>query len=144
GQGAPNSFTASVVIDAATRRLVRARAGNRCEYCRLPQSAIDAAFHVEHVVPRQHRGGDDESNLALACDRCNLMKGPNLTAVDPVTADVVRVFDPRREIWHEHFELQDATIVGLSPTGRATVELLQFNAPRRRHLRDLLIAAGMF
>jgi 5-methylcytosine-specific restriction endonuclease McrA len=62
--------SAHVVIDIATRRLVRERARGRCEYCRLPQSAVDAAFHVEHIVPRQHHGPDDADNLALACDRC--------------------------------------------------------------------------
>jgi len=56
------------------------RAGNRCEYCRLPEELSDVPFHVEHIVARQHQGGDELSNLALACDRCNLYKGPNLAS----------------------------------------------------------------
>jgi 5-methylcytosine-specific restriction endonuclease McrA len=70
-------------MDVIRRQEVRSRAGDACEYCRLPQSAIDRRFHVEHVIARQHGGGDDLDNLALACDRCNLYKGPNLTAIDP-------------------------------------------------------------
>ncbi len=55
-------------MDAGTRRLVRERAGERCEYCRLPQSALPLArFHIEHVIARQHRGGDGPGNLALSC-----------------------------------------------------------------------------
>ena len=69
-------------MDAAIRHLVHQRAGECCEYCRLPQEAVDATFHVEHIIALQHGGNDDPSNLALACDRCNLYKGPNLTSVD--------------------------------------------------------------
>jgi len=42
-------------------------------------------FHVEHIVSRQHGGTDDPSGPALACDRCNAYKGPNLTSIDPDT-----------------------------------------------------------
>jgi 5-methylcytosine-specific restriction endonuclease McrA len=102
-------------MDAATRRLVRQRASFRCEYCRLPQSAVSAAFHVEHIRPRQHGGGDDPQNLALACDRCNLCKGPNLVGVDLETEHIVQLFDPRRDAWNEHFALAGADVVGARP-----------------------------
>lgn len=61
------------MIDAAVRELVRRRAGERCEYCRLPQHAEEAAFHVDHILAQQHlpTDVDDPSNLALACHRCN-------------------------------------------------------------------------
>ena len=72
-------------MDASTRQLVRQRAGSRCEYCRLPENAVDVPFHVEHIIARRHGGSDDPSNLCLACDRCNLHKGPNLNSIDPDT-----------------------------------------------------------
>jgi hypothetical protein len=131
-------------MDAATRRLVRRRAGFRCEYCRLPQSAVDATFHVEHVIPRQHRGGDDDDNLALACNRCNLAKGPNLTGLDPDTGAIAVLFNPRQQAWHEHFEVAGFEILGRTATGRTTAHLLQFNSPHRCHLRELLIISGEF
>ena len=53
-------------MDAATRNFVRRRAGGRCEYCLLPQESFEAAHHIEHIVARQHGGGDETSNLALA------------------------------------------------------------------------------
>ena len=53
-------------IDAALRRLVRTRAGNRCEYCRCQQDELPfVTFHVEDVISRQHGGSDEESNLCL-------------------------------------------------------------------------------
>jgi hypothetical protein len=68
---------ASVMIDPTVRDFVRQRAGDRCEYCRLPQHADEARFHIEYIVARQHAPpyADDSENLALACHRCNLYKG---------------------------------------------------------------------
>ena len=131
-------------MNAATRRLVRRRAADRCEYCRLPQRAVDFTFHIEHVVARQHGGADDASNLALACDRCNLYKGPNLAAIDPDSGRVVRIFHPRTDAWDDHFEIAGAAIVGRTPAGRATVGLLRMNAVARLRLRAALRTAGDF
>ena len=66
------------MIDSETRLLVRERAAERCEYCQLPEWASPISFHVEHIRAKQHGGDDQPENLALACDRCNLHKGPNL------------------------------------------------------------------
>ncbi|MBI1901054.1 MAG: HNH endonuclease [Planctomycetia bacterium] len=132
------------MISAALRRLVRRRAGDRCEYCRLPQSAVDITFHVEHVIARQHGGLTQPQNLALACDRCNLYKGTNLTAIDPETGEIQALFNPRRQAWDTHMALHGIRLRGRTPTGRATVRLLQMNSARRRRLRALLIKTGQF
>jgi hypothetical protein len=131
-------------MDAAVREMVWQRAGERCEYCRLPQMAVDLTFHVEHIIARQHSGSDDPSNLCLSCDRCNLHKGPNLAAIDPASGQIVLLFHPRRDRWDEHFELVEASIVGRTATGRATAQLFQMNHVRRRELRGQLIAAGLY
>jgi hypothetical protein len=117
------------------RELVRDRAGNRCEYCRLPQWCVAATFHVEHIVARQHGGADEADNLALACDRCNFLKGTNLTAIDPMTRAVVRLFNPRTQQWREHFTQAEFQLVGLTDCGRATVQLLSMNSEPRVKLR---------
>jgi 5-methylcytosine-specific restriction endonuclease McrA len=123
-------------MTAAMRKLVRERAGERCEYCRLPQSALPfATFHVEHVIAIQHGGSDEDLNLALACDRCNAFKGSNLSGVDPETESIVRLFNRRSDTWQDHFVAEGTTIVGRTVTGRATVHLLQMNARRRQQLR---------
>lgn len=129
-------------MDQALRNAVWERAQWRCEYCRMPQRAVDATFHIEHIVARQHQGSDDESNLALACDRCNLFKGPNLSSVDQQTGEVVLLFHPRRDCWDDHFELRGDMICGLTAKRRATASLLQMNARARRELRAFLLELG--
>lgn len=126
-------------MDAATRDAVRRRAGNRCEYCLLPQEHSGLAHHIEHIVAKQHGGLDHQDNLALACHRCNLRKGPNLTGIDPVGGDVVALFHPRRDRWAEHFQFRGLRIEGLTPVGRATVYVLAMNDARRLDLRSELL-----
>lgn len=131
-------------MDAATSQLVRQRAGNRCEYCHLPQDFSDLRFHVEHIVPRQHRGSDNPDNLALACPECNLHKGPNLTGIDPDTNQVTPLFHPRRDKWEDHFALVDGRIAGKTPTGRTTAWLLTMNTNDNLRIRQRLVRLGLF
>jgi hypothetical protein len=129
-------------MDAATREFVRQRAAGRCEYCLLRQEHCDLTHHVEHIVARQHGGSDDASNLALACHRCNLRKGPNLTAIDPLTREVVPLFHPRSSDWAEHFIMESERITGITAVGRATVQLLAMNDARRLELRTQILNSG--
>jgi hypothetical protein len=131
------------VVDIATRKFVVDRAGERCEYCRITQSGYIARFHVDHVLPKQHGGNDDRENLAFCCPVCNRKKGPNLSGVDPHTGSIVTIFNPRQQVWSEHFRWSGATIVGISPHGRATVVVLDLNETRRLKLRRALLAEGM-
>jgi len=126
-------------MDATVRDLVRRRAGDRCEYCRLKQEHLPfSTFHIEHIIPRKHGGSDDPSNLALACDRCNAYKGSNLTGIDPDTGALIPLFSPRVHAWDDHFVLSDVTIVGLTAMGRTTVRVLNMNDARRIRLRAML------
>jgi HNH endonuclease len=126
-------------MDAATRRIVRSRAGEQCEYCYSMQDDEPfLPFHIEHIIPKQHGGTDDPSNLALACWHCNSHKGPNLTAIDPASSQVVSLFNPRLERWYDHFSREGARIVGLTPEGRATARLLAMNTLPRLELRAAL------
>lgn len=126
-------------MNPATRTAVRDRAADRCEYCHIRQTDLPfAVFHVEHVVARQHGGSDELDNLAYACQQCNLHKGPNLSSIDPVTGQLAAVFNPRQEWWPDHFLVQDALMVGITPCGRATVRLLQMNSHDRIALREQL------
>ena len=87
-------------------------------------------------MSRQHGGSDEPGTLALAFDRCNAYKGPNLTSLDPDTNAIVPLFNPRQDIWGDHFAVRAGRITGLTPKGRATVRLLNMNAPRRVELRE--------
>lgn len=132
-------------MDDAVRRLVRNRAGRRCEYCRLPETyAAFASFHIEHVTAKQHGGTDARSNLALACHHCNLRKGPNLTGIDPVTGRIARLFHPRRHRWSHHFAWHGPRLVGRTAIGRATIAVLQMNDPDAVKCREALVAEGVF
>jgi hypothetical protein len=79
----------------------------------------------------------------MACPNCNWNKGPNLSAIDPADSSIALLFNPREDSWHHHFELQDLHIVGLTPTGRATVQLLRMNAQDRVEVRRQLALRGM-
>jgi hypothetical protein len=129
-------------MDAAILRSVRDRAANLSEYCRLPQFFPGLTFHVEHIRARQHTGSDEMQNLALACPECNLRKGPNLTGVDPQDGSVVPLFNPRTQIWSEHFKWLYLEIKGMSSVGRTTTSLLQFNTAERLRVRELLVRTG--
>ena len=129
-------------MDAATREFVRQRAAGRYEYCLLRQEQCDLTHHVEHIVAKQHGGSDDASNLALACHRCNLRKGPNLTAIDPLTREVVPLFHPRSSNWSAHFIMESERIIGITAVGRATVQLLAMNDARRLELREQILSSG--
>lgn len=128
------------MIDSLTRALVISRAGNRCEYCRLPQHAYEATFNIDHIVASQHQHDDDPANLALSCPKCNRKKGPNLSGIDSVTQSVTTLFHPRRDDWAAHFRWNGPLLVGLTPCGRATVALLDLNQEDRVRLRQALIA----
>ena len=124
-------------MDEQLRQTVRERANHRCEYCYLPQDAEPFfVYHVEHIVARQHGGSDDNENLALAFFHCNAHKGPNLSALDPESGALVRLFNPRLDKWEEHFERNGVLIAGRTAVGRATVGLLKMNAADRRRLRE--------
>ncbi len=130
-------------MDENKRNLVRQRAGFACEYCHMPQEAVSwATFHIEHIIARQHDGGDEADNLALACTRCNLYKGPNLSAIDPDSGNVVMLYHPRRDPWKDHFRFDGARIIGQTPIGRATVRLLQMNALHRVEAREEWLQQG--
>lgn len=131
------------MMNAALREFVRQRATDRCEYCLLPQAAAPFfTFHIEHIRAQQHGGQDVELNLALACPDCNAFKGPNLSSVDLHTDSVVLLFNPRNQDWNNHFVRQDALIWGVTPMGRATVDLLNFNEVERVEMRAELLANG--
>jgi hypothetical protein len=130
-------------MDSSIREFVRQRAGNRCEYCLLPEEADEWPFHIEHVIATQHGGSDELDNLSWSCSRCNLHKGPNIASLDPHSGRLVRLFHPRTQEWNEHFVLQQGEIIGLTPIGRVTAQLLNMNDSRRLDLRRELMERGI-
>lgn len=130
-------------VPAELRRTVRLRAHDCCEYCLIPESMTLAVHEIDHVIAEKHGGSTDAENLALACALCNGFKGSDLASIDPQDGAIVPLFNPRRERWAEHFQLENGRIEPLTPSGRATVRLLQLNHPHRIEERVLLAAAGL-
>lgn len=116
-------------IPSRLRTDVVRRAGDRCEYCGLAQAGQEAAFHVDHVVPQSAGGTTETDNLALACVSCSLRKGARQAAIDPETGTEVLLFNPRIELWVEHFRWDGETVLPLTATGRATISALALNRP---------------
>jgi hypothetical protein len=130
-------------MDKALRTLVRRRARDVCEYCRLPQAASQIVrFHIEHIVARQHGGATEESNMALSCGNCNFHKGPNIAGLDAETGEIVPLFHPRRDRWTDHFVWNGTTIVGLTAVGRVTARLLAMNDWEQIEVRENLRSLG--
>jgi hypothetical protein len=110
----------------------------------MHQSLQGATFHIEHVMPRGKGGVSDESNLALACPSCNLHKADRTHATAPLHDSPVPLFHPRRDRWREHFAWSATRLMGLTPVGRATVEALALNQPRRLRIREAEARFGLF
>ena len=127
---------------AELRRKVVERAGKCCEYCLIHQDLAASTHQVDHVIAEKHGGKTTLENLALSCTLCNRRKGSDLSSIDPTTGKVVALFHPRSQKWSEHFELSGTRILGLTPEGRATAELLQVNSFERLVERAELLRAG--
>lgn len=59
-------------ISGTLRYEILKRAKFRCELCGI--SAEQKALEVDHIIPRNSGGTDDESNLQSLCYSCNAMK----------------------------------------------------------------------
>ena len=81
------------------------------------------------------------ANLALACPHCNRYKGPNIAGLDSQSGQLVRLFHPRIDDWIEHFQFAAALLMGKTPVGRATVQVLAMNADEPLRFRIALLQA---
>lgn len=123
---------------------IREEAGNRCSYCQSAQKYVFAPLEIDHIKPTALGGTDDEGNLCLACRMCNGFKSDKSEGHDPLTGETVALFNPRKQIWSEHFAWSGdgSQIKGLSSCGRATVIVLQLNNLIAVMVRREWIAAG--
>jgi hypothetical protein len=132
-------------IPAGVERRVRAAARNRCGYCLAPQRLVMARLHLDHIIPIALGGGDEGANLWLACPICNGHKSDKAAAADPETGRDTPLFDPRTQVWAEHFRWEDRglRISGLTAIGRATVAAwLLDEDPDALEVRSYWIEAG--
>jgi len=129
---------------AELRRFVTNRARDCCEYCRTQAGYSSDSLTVDHITPRSLGGPTRLENLALSCHGCNQHKSKRTAAPDPVTGSRVPLFHPREQSWDEHFAWNEdfTLILGLTPTGRATIAALRLNRSGLVNLRRALRALG--
>jgi hypothetical protein len=130
-------------MDSTLRQLLRDRAGARCEYCRFPDAFDCLPFQSDHIIALKHDGSSEPDNLAWSCYDCNIYKGPNIAGIDAVTGGVCTLFNPRQQVWQDHFAWHGAELTGTTPIGRATIAALRINLPRRVSLRQALHEEGL-
>ncbi|NUO81364.1 HNH endonuclease [candidate division KSB1 bacterium] len=123
-----------------------ARAKHCCEYCRAPEIFFNHRFVVDHIVPRVFGGSDELDNLALACHSCNGHKYQKQLILGVVRKSLIRIFDPRRDRWGDHFRWNPnkTRLIGRSAIGRATIEALQLNNDRQVEARILWVKLNKF
>jgi len=134
-----------MTVKETTKKLVRERAKFFCEYCHSLEEASAALFAIDHIIPQSLPGSsDDPDNLALACQRCNGYRYNFTTGIDPETGDIIAIFNPRKQKWSDHFiwSADGLTIIGITPTGRATCNRLDLND--NRHNEGSIIKARRF
>src|SRR5258706_6248113 len=125
---------------------VRSRADDRCGYCLSPQHLVLGWLEIEHLIPKAKRGTDDEENLWLTCRLCNNFKGIQTDALHPESGQRVPLVDPRAANDGSTPSVgatMGSTIVGMTPSGRATVIALQLNNMIAVMVRLQWIAAGL-
>lgn len=131
-------------ISAELRREVIFRANGFCEYCRSNSRFADSPSDVEHILPQSKGGKSELDNLALACHGCNLFKSNKTEFFDVVSSKAVRLFNPRIDVWNEHFIWTSdfVEMVGLTAIGRATIEVLNLNREGLINQRRMLNKYG--
>ncbi len=132
-------------ISETLRFQVSLRARNSCEYCLVPEAFLATVFHVDHIRSLKHRGKTILENLALACPHCNQNKGTDVaTFIDDENEHLVRLFNPRKDIWSNNFEINLGQIIPRTLIGEATIKILDFNQIERIIFRQELIVAGFY
>lgn len=135
-----------MALSEQQKEAVKQRAGYRCEYCRITHWELQ----VDHIIPRSRRRRDPfaengenidrPENLAAACAHCNRHKDGFTTGRDPLSGREVRLFDPRRDDWNDHFAWSSdfLRLLPLTPIGGVTIARLRMNEPVLRRQRRLL------
>lgn len=126
------------------RGQVRQRAGDRCEYCLMPQAGTVLPHAVDHIRSQKHGGPSTLENLCWSCAWCNSFKGTDIAAYPPGSNEIVPLFNPRTDAWDDHFFWEEAVLRGKTPVGSATIELLRINQPERVDHRRLLMQVGLW
>jgi len=131
-------------VPVAIRRAVLLLAAGFCEYCKSPKKFSATPFEMEHIISLAEGGKTDFENIAYACRSCNGSKNIKIFGVDPISGKPIPLFNPRQQIWGEHFKWSEdfLKIIGFTQIGQATVIELKLNRLEHINLRRLLVKNG--
>jgi hypothetical protein len=124
-------------------QFVAHRAGRRCEYCHLPSEFSHFRFVCDHIIAKKHGGRDHPDNLAFSCPHCNSHKLDNIAGLVSPSDDPVRLFNPRRDNWTDHFFWDGSLLAAASDIARVTIQVLLINDLSRVRVRQSLMAEGV-
>ena len=134
----------SKTIPLTMKREAAKRADFCCEYCLLPESVSFYRFHIDHIRSRKHGGLTILQNLAYCCPDCNFYKGSDVATFRSDSELFTRFFNPRLDVWEEHFYIEQAVIYSKTEIGKATVDIFKFNLPDRIVFRQQIAGLGLY
>ena len=139
-----NEPMSSAYIPLHLRQLVSRQSRGRCGYCLSSELITGIPLDLDHLIPTSLGGLTVEENLWSACSRCNGHKGNRVAARDPMSGEIVPLFNPRTQIWNEHFAWTDSDtrILGKTAIGRATVVALRLNRSPLVNARRAWVSVG--
>jgi HNH endonuclease len=135
---------AKLTISSELRSAVVVRASKCCEYCKSQDKYSPTAFTIDHILPESLDGTSDFENLAYACFLCNRLKSNKLNIYDSFSKKWIPLFNPRKNIWEEHFFWSEdsTTIIGFTSSGRCTIKELKLNRDKLIEYRNCIIPFG--
>jgi 5-methylcytosine-specific restriction endonuclease McrA len=126
------------------RQKIILQARRRCGYCLTSELIVGYEMDIEHIIPESLGGLTVENNLWFSCSDCNGFKGSKISAIDPISEELLSLFNPRTQAWTEHFEWskEGDLIIGKTAIGRATVIALKLNRQFLLDSRQMWVSAG--
>ena len=115
-------------ISEKLRKIVAERAEYLCEYCLLQEESAYLGFEIDHIISKKHKGKTAASNLAYSCLNCNRNKGSDIASLTSLSQKLTPLFNPRTNIWREHFYLDGAYIFPITEIGEVTIAILKLNS----------------
>ncbi len=131
-------------IKKAIRKKVLEQAQGMCEYCKSPRAYATELFTLDHIIPISKDGSNTANNLAYCCSGCNIFKSDIIVILADNEQEWITLYHPRTQDWSKHFAWSEdyKEIIGLTPSGRVTVELLRLNRNSLKNLREVLVVVG--
>jgi 5-methylcytosine-specific restriction endonuclease McrA len=114
-------------ISESLKKSVIQRANYCCEYCLMENDVSFIPHQIDHVISLKHEGDTSLENLAYSCFSCNNNKGSDIGTMLLPNKIFIRLFNPRIDIWNEHFEIENGVIYAKTNIAQATVKVLKMN-----------------